>query len=194
MNPETISPAELHQRGVTRLFDVRTPAEFHQGHAQGAISEPDERALELAAASSEPIYLICRGGTRSESIRARIRAANPDAKVIIVEGGTLAWEAAGLPVLQAPKPIRPRLYRLAFVGCAISVALAFLVHPGCLGVAGLIAAGLVFDQMLILRWFFLTGWADCSARLGPQSSCLTTRAEVLDRGRQDVGARGAEKE
>ena len=83
------------------LIDVRTPAEFADGHAPGAVNIPvDElktRMSELEPHRDEAIFLICRSGVRSAQAQTQLLAAgftNP----INVVGGTRAWRAAGHPV------------------------------------------------------------------------------------------------
>lgn len=87
--------------GGVKLVDVRTPTEFADGHAPGAINIPlDElgkRMGELEAHKEGDLYLICRSGGRSGRAQSQLSAAgftNP----INVTGGTLAWRAAGHPV------------------------------------------------------------------------------------------------
>jgi rhodanese-related sulfurtransferase len=94
-----------------RLIDVRSPAEFASGHAQGAISMPldalDPAALENLPGHG-PIYVICRSGVRSEKACRQLVDQRFGAEVISVAGGTEAWARAGLPMElpgQAPRSI-----------------------------------------------------------------------------------------
>lgn len=53
------------------VLDVRTPAEFAEGHLVGAqnvdVNQPDftERIEALGLDPAQPVYLYCRSGTRS---------------------------------------------------------------------------------------------------------------------------------
>jgi rhodanese-related sulfurtransferase len=151
---ETIAPAELHALTTTaavRLIDVRTPAEFHRRHARGATNVPADR-LDAAAltASGGPVYLICRGGTRAAEVSERLAAEAPAVRTVVVEGGTLAWEATGLPVEKAFdwRAFRRRSNRIGAALVGVSIVLSVLVHRGLLGLAGFAGAALVANMMI----------------------------------------------
>ena len=95
--------------------------------------------------SREPLYLICQSGTRSRQAAERCIRAGYD-NVVCVEGGTLAWERAGLPVVRGPRMISlERQVRIAAGSLVvIGTALGAFVHPGFLGIAAFVGAGLVF--------------------------------------------------
>ena len=87
--------------GSPPLIDVRTPAEFADGHVPGAVNIPLDalagRLGELESHKQATVYLICRSGARSaraQSVLAEAGFAQP----VNVAGGTLAWKAAGYPV------------------------------------------------------------------------------------------------
>src|SRR5512142_1517515 len=48
--------------------------------------------------SGEPLYVICRSGSRAMRACEEFRRCGYD-NVVVIEGGTLAWERAGLPVV-----------------------------------------------------------------------------------------------
>src|SRR5437868_4571728 len=109
MSLTTITPRGLeelrrHGRPVD-LIDVRTPAEYREVHAEPARLVPldtlDPAAVIRAreGAGGEPLYLICRSGSRARQACERFVAAGY-ADVVNVEGGTTAWEQAGLPVVR----------------------------------------------------------------------------------------------
>jgi rhodanese-related sulfurtransferase len=83
------------------LIDVRTAAEFAEGHAPGAVNIPvgelDTRMSELEPHKSAAVYLICRSGSRSARAQTQLLAAGFFRPINVV-GGTLAWRAAGHPV------------------------------------------------------------------------------------------------
>ena len=95
--------AKLSQQGTIELIDVREPEEFEEIHAAPARNVPiidlDPRAVlkERTGADDEPLYLICHSGMRSLIACEKFVDAGFD-NVVNVEGGTLAWEDAGLPV------------------------------------------------------------------------------------------------
>ena len=152
---ETITPTDLHALAHTapiRLIDVRTPAEFAGGHARGATNVPARRIDAAAlAGSSGPVYLICRGGTRATEVCERLAAGTPVVRAVVVEGGTLAWAAAGLPVDRAPdwRAYRRWSNRIGGVVVIVCVLLAIFVHRGLLGLVGFVGAILVANQMIV---------------------------------------------
>lgn len=154
MNVTTISPRQLHdlvQSGTAvELVDVRTPVEFREVHVGFARNVPLDQldAARLATgrnASGEPLYVICRSGSRGRQACERLLAAGY-ANAVNVEGGTLAWDRAGLPVVRGKKAISlERQVRIAAGSLVlIGSALAALVHPYWIGLAALVGAGLVF--------------------------------------------------
>jgi rhodanese-related sulfurtransferase len=145
---------ELLKGGAcVELIDVRTPAEFRELHAEIARLVPldalDPRAVMEGRNSNgrggEPLYVICRSGSRAKQASEKFRALGYD-NVVVVEGGTLAWEQAGLPVVRGPKAISlERQVRIA-AGLLVLLgsALGAFVHPGFIGLAAFVGAGLVF--------------------------------------------------
>lgn len=111
-----VSPAQLAdlvEAGKVRLIDVRSPGEFAAGHLAGAINIPAEApdpqtgrpisVFDLTAVPSEEgleTILYCRSGRRSE-IAAQLLAGHTGKVVRHLDGGILAWEAAGLKVANA---------------------------------------------------------------------------------------------
>jgi rhodanese-related sulfurtransferase len=151
----TITPSrfeELRRSGKPLdLVDVRTPAEFREIHALPARNvpldrlDPQELMRNRQGAPSEPIYLICRSGSRSQKGCEKVLAAGYT-NIVSIEGGTLAWEQSGLPVVRGKKAISlERQVRIA-AGALVLVgsALGFFVHPWFIGLAAFVGAGLVF--------------------------------------------------
>jgi len=101
---ENLSPAVLSARlagGKVQLIDVRTAEEFQQGHIAGAINLPLD-SFDPKAIPAEPgkeLVLYCRSGRRS-ALAAGKMFENGSETVRHLEGGILAWQAAGLPVSQ----------------------------------------------------------------------------------------------
>jgi rhodanese-related sulfurtransferase len=91
------------------LIDVRTPIEFRAMHVTVARNVPldrlDPNALRTAGGvSSDPIYVVCRSGGRSRQACEKLLAAGVT-NVIDVEGGTMACESAGAPVIRGKSTI-----------------------------------------------------------------------------------------
>ena len=93
----------------------------------------------------EPLYLICRSGSRGRQACEKFLAAG-FTNVINVEGGTLACVEAGLPVVRGKKAISlERQVRIAAGSLVLlGVLLGWLVHPAFLGLSAFVGAGLVF--------------------------------------------------
>jgi rhodanese-related sulfurtransferase len=155
MSVTTISPqqlADLCQTGKKiDLLDVRAPVEYRELHATDARNVPLDRldpvALMLARNGSgdEPLYVICRSGSRGRQACEKFLAAG-FTNVVNVEGGTLAWVACGLPVVRGQKAIS--LERQVRIAAGLLVLLGalvgWLVHPAFVALAAFVGAGLVF--------------------------------------------------
>ena len=80
------------------LVDVREPHEWAEARVNGATLIPlgsiTERVAEIPA--DRTVYVICRSGGRSDRAAGWLRTQGVDA--VNVNGGTLAWIEAGLPV------------------------------------------------------------------------------------------------
>ena len=155
MSVATITPEgfeALRKRGeAVDLIDVRTPAEYGEVHAEPARLAPLDRLDPAAVMASragkadDPLYLICRSGTRARKACEAFQAAGfPN--VVNVEGGTTAWERAGLPVIRGEKVMSlERQVRIAAGSLVLlGVGLGVFAHPGFLGLAAFVGAGLVF--------------------------------------------------
>jgi rhodanese-related sulfurtransferase len=132
------------------LLDVRTPVEFREIHVDFARNVPLDRLdvetlmAERNGSAREPLYVICRSGSRGKQACEKLAAAGLN--VTNVEGGTLAWEAAGLPVVRGKKAISlERQVRLvAGFLVLVGAVLAIAVHPYFAGLSAFIGAGLMF--------------------------------------------------
>ena len=91
--------ADLVAAGEVRLIDVRSPQEFAEGHIPGAVNMPVE-SFDPAAVPQDvgvETVLYCRSGRRS-AVAADLLAGATGQPVRHLDGGILAWEAAGQPV------------------------------------------------------------------------------------------------
>lgn len=97
----TVDVRELQQAlgdDVT-LVDVREPHEYEAGHIEDALLMPLANVVALAAdlPKDQPVYVVCRSGNRSlQASNALIDAGFQDVRN--VDGGMIAWEAAGFDV------------------------------------------------------------------------------------------------
>ena len=90
------------QKAGTLVLDVREVAEYAEAHVAGSTLIPlgqlAQRLQELGADKSKPVVLICRSGRRSAQALTILEQAGFSA-ASNVEGGMLAWQKAGLPVI-----------------------------------------------------------------------------------------------
>ncbi|HQU91601.1 MAG TPA: rhodanese-like domain-containing protein [Pyrinomonadaceae bacterium] len=97
-----MAPAQV-QTGTAAAYsqfvDVRTPEEYAAGHAYRAVNIPLDVLSEKLGRleKNEPVYIICRTDNRSRQA-AKILADAGYGQVVVVTGGTDAWQAAGLPM------------------------------------------------------------------------------------------------
>jgi rhodanese-related sulfurtransferase len=101
-----ISPVEARaavSKAYSQFIDVRTPDEYSGGHAARAVNIPlDALTSKLdTLEKNEPVYLICQTGNRSKKA-AQILKDNGFNNVLNVAGGTVAWQAANLPMETKP--------------------------------------------------------------------------------------------
>lgn len=153
MNVTTISPKQLHdlvQSGSpVELVDVRTPVEFREVHVDFARNVPlntlDASQLASGRDSAQPLYVICRSGSRGKQACEKFAAAGYS-NVVNVDGGTQAWDQAGLPVVRGKKVISlERQVRIA-AGLLVLVGslLGVFVSVYWIGLAAFVGAGLTF--------------------------------------------------
>ena len=92
-----------------------------------------------------PLYVICHSGGRGEKACERLAQAGYT-NVINVEGGTLACEQAGLPLVRGKKAISlERQVRIAAGTLVVlGAVLGWLVHPAFIGLSAFVGAGLIF--------------------------------------------------
>lgn len=153
---KTLPPSEvarLRTAGMALdLIDVRTPVEYSAMHAEGARPVPLDRLDPAAVMASragpadQPVYFICQSGDRSAKAAESFQSAGFD-NVLSVEGGTAAWERAGLPVVRGTRRVisLERQVRIAAgLVVLLGVGLGSFVHPAFLALCGFVGAGLVF--------------------------------------------------
>ena len=82
---------------------MREPAEYAAVHAANAqlmpLGQVGMRLHELDAYKDKPVAVICRSGRRSAQAVAMLQEAG-FTQVVNVQGGTSAWEQAGLEVIR----------------------------------------------------------------------------------------------
>lgn len=152
MEVTVLQPAEVHRLRsageAIDLLDVRTPVEYREVHAVGAELVPLGKLNPNDFKAREPgrrLAVLCKSGGRAKQACDLLALAGIPG-LILVQGGTNAWAAAGLPVetgkkgMSLERQVRIAAGALVFTG----VMLGTFVHPYLFGLAGLVGAGLVF--------------------------------------------------
>ena len=158
VSPEQVAPPL--REGRAALVDVRTRGEFRAGHAAGAIVLPlgeldpstlPDRLGDPAAGGERTLYLICHSGDRAAQAAARLIEAGYR-NLAVVEGGTEAWQRAGLPMRRCTGAIALERQVQITVGLllVLKVAFGFTVHELFFVAAAFIGAGLIVAG--ITRW------------------------------------------
>jgi rhodanese-related sulfurtransferase len=155
MDIHLISPQSAQERrskGENLAFvDVRSPAEYEAVHATGAklfpldALNPRRISSELGISAQAPVLLLCASGNRARKAAEKFHAEGIP-HCLVVEGGTKAWEAAGLPVVRGKGAIS--IERQVRIGAGMMVLLGVLlgswVEPLWFFLSGLVGAGLIF--------------------------------------------------
>lgn len=152
--PSTISAEALAKRdgqSAIDLVDVRTPLEFREVRAAPARNHPldalDPHAVMKSrnGSADEPLYLICKSGTRGAKACQKFIDAGYT-NVLNVEGGTEAWAGAGLPVVRGKMAMSLERQVRIVAGFIVLVGalLGIFVHPCFAGISAFVGAGLMF--------------------------------------------------
>jgi rhodanese-related sulfurtransferase len=82
-----------------QFIDVRTVEEYAGGHAPKAVNLPLDTLTGNVGGldKNKPVYVICETGRRSRK-GAEILQKNGFRELYNIEGGTVAWTAAGFPI------------------------------------------------------------------------------------------------
>ncbi len=160
----SVSPAHVHHMMRTgakvEIIDVRTPSEYRSGHIDGAQLLPlDEiQPGKLAAltensdkAPDSTLYITCQSGARAQQAAERL-AATSEHKITLIEGGTQAWDQAGLPMKRCGDTISLERQVQIAIGSLIvlKVIFGFTVHELFFVLSALIGSGLIVAG--ITRW------------------------------------------
>ncbi len=105
--------------------------------------------MKIHGNKSDPIYLICKSGSRSKSAHSKFTKAGFD-NIINVEGGTDAWIQLNLPVNRGQK-VRIPLNSQARVVIGFFVLLGSLLtyagYPSFVYLTMFFGAGLIFSGL-----------------------------------------------
>ncbi|MEP3480543.1 MAG: rhodanese-like domain-containing protein [Fuerstiella sp.] len=152
---QTISPtklSEISERHEIELLDVRTQVEFREVHATMAQNvpldslNPADVMRQRTGNANQPLYVICLSGGRSMKACEAFVAAGFQ-NVVSVDGGTLAWDSAGLAVKRGLKTVSfERQVRITAGTIALAGSVVVMVtgNVAFAGIPAFIGAGLAF--------------------------------------------------
>jgi rhodanese-related sulfurtransferase len=153
MTIASIAPDDLSSRQASGkpvdLIDVRSPGEYAGVHIPGARNTPLDRfdaAAVHAAHDSEagPLYVVCQAGPRAATAAAKLQEAGAT-DVVLVEGGTAAWQRAGLPVIKGKGVIPVDRQLQIVIGVLVGTGgfLAWFVNPAWALLPAVVGLGLL---------------------------------------------------
>ena len=104
IEPQTLSERLAWGDQALVVLDVRTAAEYAEGHVPGALNIPHTelatRIAELSAAQSSDIVVYCRSGNRTAQALTVLDAAGFK-RLFHLKGDYTRWSAENRPVIRA---------------------------------------------------------------------------------------------
>ncbi len=176
---QAILPSELKSilSSGCCLVDVREPVEHAEEHIVGAklipLGQLEKRSSEINR--SVPVVVMCRSGKRGmEALKKLESLGITEARNL--EGGILAWKAAGLPVGKGEKKVFPLMQQVQLtigLGVLTGAILALTVNPNWVYLCAFFGAGLTMAGS--------TGWCGLAIllskmpwnRVAGQSCCAS---------------------
>lgn len=152
---EPISAGQLrqlqHEDPNLRILDVRTGGEFEGAHIPGSYNVPLDvlgNHVRGFADVEAPVVLVCQSGGRAAQAHATLTTAGKQS-ITILEGGMVAWQAAGGDVShgETDRWGMDRQVRLVAGSLVLTGMAASTVVPGAKWFAGAIGAGLTFSAV-----------------------------------------------
>jgi len=148
INIATVSTLVASERGCPRQWiDVRSAGEYASGHIPGAVNIPmdqiEARLDDLLP--DRPIVLVCQAGKRARMVAGLLEPCRTD--VTVLEGGTVAWNAAGMPLVASVKSrfsLERQVRLIAGLLVLVGVILSLTVQRNWLLLAAFVGAGLMF--------------------------------------------------
>jgi rhodanese-related sulfurtransferase len=146
----TINPHQAQQlQNSALLLDVRTPAEYAEAHIKGSVLHPlsdlNPSQVQQLGSNKNGCVIICRSGGRARQAYEKLMAHGLK-DLTVLEGGVMAWDSAGLPVVRGKKTISlERQVRIAAGALVLlGAVLGYFVHPAFIALSAFIGAGLIF--------------------------------------------------
>lgn len=153
INRCTVSELNTHlaNQADCQVIDVREYSEYETARIGGAQLVPLS-ALEKnahAVDGTRQIFVLCRSGQRAAQAAERLSKLGFK-NLTVVDGGMLAWGAAGLPIEKGASKVWSLERQVRFTAgltVLVGVLLATFVHPYFIALSGFIGAGLVFASV-----------------------------------------------
>lgn len=148
---QSLTPSELHSRLAAgerlQLIDVRSTGEYAAGHVPGAMNLPVEQAEARLddVSRTDPVVLVCQSGRRACLAHEALEAHR--GMLLVLEGGTAAWTAAGLQIvsgLNSRWSLERQVRLAAGVLILAGSGLGLVLNPGWTWLAVVVGAGLTF--------------------------------------------------
>lgn len=99
IEPQTVLKL-IEKQQAPLILDVRSEAEFEQGHIQGAVNIPYDRLQEnqqLNAYKEQQIIIYCRSGRRAE-IASKLLQEKGFKRLLDLNGDIIAWKKLNYPL------------------------------------------------------------------------------------------------
>ncbi len=131
------------------VIDVRESAEHEAEKISGSNLLPLANVCKntLPKYEDKKIVLHCRGGKRSLSACQKLISEDPDLEIYNLEGGILAWIAAGCETKISSKfflPLDQQVQLTIGLGVLIGSIFGYFISPNFLLLSGFFGAGLIF--------------------------------------------------
>lgn len=177
---QNISVSELKQLleadPSIQMVDVRGPDEYASGHIPRAINIPLEQLEGRLDDLGGRVVVLCRSGNRAGMACELLKAHHND--LLLLEGGTQAWQGAGLPVTQSIRNTRWSLERQVRLAAGLMVLigtlLSLFLNPAWIYLAVFVGAGLTFagatDLCLMATLLAKLPWNQAKPRLTETSA------------------------
>jgi phage shock protein E len=85
-----------------QVWDVRDKKSFSEGHIVGAVNKPIEHLDGTALVNipkSEPVYVLCGGGTKAGRAIALLESLDPTREYVELKGGTRGARSVGFSIV-----------------------------------------------------------------------------------------------
>jgi len=104
---EHISADELYNRTQNLnpddlILDVRSPAEFNDGHIEGAQNTPHEEVVNEVEdlKKYKTVFVHCKMGGRAKTAAQALQGAGLENIICVSDGGMQRWEDMGWPLVK----------------------------------------------------------------------------------------------